>query len=424
MKTTTFERIVKTLGPGILFASTAIGVSHLVQSTRAGAQYGFSLVGLIIMANVLKYPFFEFGSRYANATGSSLIDGYFRISKWILWLYFFITLSSMFFVTAAVGAVTSGFLDNLFKINTLSDNSFQITTVFLFFICFFILYTGKYNLLDKMIKIIGAALLITTVIAFTLTVIHGPQHTSALFPPVNFNDTSTIAFIIALMGWMPTAVDLSTWNSLWTVERIKQTDFRPSLRETLAEFNFGYWVSALLSLCFVTMGAFLVFGSQETMPDKSHLFANKVVELYTATIGKWSYPLIAASAFSIMFGTAIAVFDGYARAMERTCKLLLLSPEKSTESLNNNTIYRIVLVILCIGSLVIILQFGKSLKKLVDLATTISFLIAPVVAVINYRLVSKKYIHPNYVPGKIMHVLSWLGIIFLTGFSVFYLLSL
>jgi len=35
------DRLLKTLGPGILFASTAIGVSHLVQSTRAGAEFGF-----------------------------------------------------------------------------------------------------------------------------------------------------------------------------------------------------------------------------------------------------------------------------------------------------------------------------------------------------------------------------------------------
>ena len=37
------ERWLKTLGPGILFASTCIGVSHLVQSTRAGALAGFGL---------------------------------------------------------------------------------------------------------------------------------------------------------------------------------------------------------------------------------------------------------------------------------------------------------------------------------------------------------------------------------------------
>ena len=39
-----FSSFKKTLGPGILFASTAIGVSHLVQSTKAGALFGFGLI--------------------------------------------------------------------------------------------------------------------------------------------------------------------------------------------------------------------------------------------------------------------------------------------------------------------------------------------------------------------------------------------
>ena len=69
------KSLKKTLGPGILFASTAIGVSHLVQSTKAGALFGFGLLWAVIAANILKYPFFEFGSRYANATGKSIIDG-------------------------------------------------------------------------------------------------------------------------------------------------------------------------------------------------------------------------------------------------------------------------------------------------------------------------------------------------------------
>ncbi|MDC1196151.1 divalent metal cation transporter, partial [Crocinitomicaceae bacterium] len=75
MKNERSKNFLKTLGPGILFASTAIGVSHLVQSTRAGANFGFALVPFILAANIFKYPFFEFGSRYANATGESLIDG-------------------------------------------------------------------------------------------------------------------------------------------------------------------------------------------------------------------------------------------------------------------------------------------------------------------------------------------------------------
>ena len=86
------KNLLKAMGPGILFASTAIGVSHLVQSTKAGAGFGFGLLWAILLANLFKYPFFEYGSRYANATGKSIIDGYQQLGKWALWFYFIITI--------------------------------------------------------------------------------------------------------------------------------------------------------------------------------------------------------------------------------------------------------------------------------------------------------------------------------------------
>jgi len=52
------------LGPGLILAAAAIGVSHLVQSTRAGALYGFTLIGAIVIANLTKYPFLVFGPGY------------------------------------------------------------------------------------------------------------------------------------------------------------------------------------------------------------------------------------------------------------------------------------------------------------------------------------------------------------------------
>jgi Mn2+/Fe2+ NRAMP family transporter len=61
----------KSFGPGLLWAAAAIGVSHLVQSTRAGAMAGFGLAGVVLLANIFKYPFFEYGPRYAAASGSA-----------------------------------------------------------------------------------------------------------------------------------------------------------------------------------------------------------------------------------------------------------------------------------------------------------------------------------------------------------------
>ena len=80
---------LKKLGPGLLFAGASVGVSHLVQSTRAGADFGWGLLWALLLVNLFKYPFFEFGPRYALVTGKSLLDGYYKLGKIYLWLYFF-----------------------------------------------------------------------------------------------------------------------------------------------------------------------------------------------------------------------------------------------------------------------------------------------------------------------------------------------
>ena len=75
------KALLKALGPGLLFASMAIGTSHLVLSTKAGAQYGWIMVIPILLANLFKYPFFEFGIRYTTVTEKSLIEGYTNLGK-------------------------------------------------------------------------------------------------------------------------------------------------------------------------------------------------------------------------------------------------------------------------------------------------------------------------------------------------------
>ena len=398
----------KTLGPGILFASTAIGVSHLVQSTRAGANYGFGLIVFILVANIFKYPFFEFASRYSNVTETSIIEGYKKLGNKILWAYLIITLISMFFISSAVGAVTVGFLQNLFQTSDLKI----LNHVILFTICGCILSFGKYSSLDSLIKIIGFTLLISTIISFILVLFKGPI-SNHLFPIVEYNKLN-ILFIIALMGWMPTAVDLSSWNSLWTLERIKDSNYKPKLDETIFEFNLGYFVSAILSICFLTLGAYLMYESNSTFSNNSALFANQVIQLYTQSIGSWSYFIISISSFSIMFGTCIAVFDGYARSASESIRLV------QNNSIKSIKYYNIIIWSLIIGSIIIIYFFGSKLKQLVDLATTISFMIAPLVAVANYILVTRDF-DKNMQPKKWLRILAILGIIYLIGFGLLFI---
>ena len=413
----TFSQLSKTAGPGILFACTAIGVSHLVQSTRAGADFGMLILGFVILVTLLKYPFFEYGSRYANSTQTSIIDGYKKIGRPALWLYFLLTIASMFFVTGAVGFVTAGFFENLFGVDFLGE----WTVVILFGICVAILTVGKYSALDSLIKIIAIVLLVSTTAAFLLTVYHGPVEQVSGFEPKYLWDVSGIFFLLALMGWMPTAIDLSSWNSLWTLERMRQTNYKPRLNETLLEFRLSYMFAGILAVMFVTLGSFIFYGSGQELPNDNSSFAHEIVTLYTGVIGNWSYVLIAASAFSVMFGTIIAVFDGYSRSLQRTVELIFVPKYEKTRN-NSRIFYLVFLFALCGGSLTVIFQFGNDLKELVDFATVLSFVIAPIVAIFNFRLVTGKFLDKKHQPSVLLKLLSFAGIVFLSGFALFFLL--
>jgi len=418
----------KVLGPGLLFASTAIGVSHLVQSTRAGADYGFSLLIFIVLANVLKYPFFEYGSRYANVTKTSLIDGYKKMGNWMLWLYIIITVCSMFFVTAAVSVVTGGFMENLFGLSNVF--SFKLMpTLIIMLVCTLILLVGKFSALNQLLKIVGIVLLLSTVAAFVLALIKGPQSSEPLWVSdlQLFNKSPenilTIAFIVSLMGWMPTAIDLSAWNSLWTIERIKDSSYTPSLKETLFEFRLGYIISAVLSVFFLTLGAFLVFGTETQLPESNAQFSHAIVGLYTKVMGSWSYWIIAASAFSIMFSTCIAVLDGYGRSFKKCMELI--RPDSKTK---NSYSYAVATVaVVAFGVIYYFLDFSgnpKGFTKLIDFATALSFGIGPIIAIANFYLVNNSQFPKDQRPNNWLKLLSYVGIVFLLGFIGFYLYSL
>ncbi|MFB5646888.1 MAG: divalent metal cation transporter, partial [Candidatus Nitrosomaritimum yanchengensis] len=148
-----------------------------------------------------------------------------------------------------------------------------------------------------------------------------------------------------------------------------------------------------------------------------------VITLYTQTIGGWSYLVIAAAAFAVMFGTIIAVFDGYSRALQRTVELIFTKKEEVIRS-KFRSFYIFFLFLLLSGSLIVVLQFAGNLKEIVDFATVLSFLIAPVIAIINFRLVTGKFLEKNMQPSVLMKILSFAGILFLSGFAIYFLITL
>jgi Mn2+/Fe2+ NRAMP family transporter len=412
------NRYLKALGPGILFASTCIGVSHLVQSTRAGAMYGFAFLGAIILANLFKYPFFEFASRYTGSTGKSIIDGYALQGKWVLVLYLIITVPSMFTVTAAVTFVTSGLLTNLLDFE-LAYNGWSAV---LLSVCIAILAIGRYRVLDHLLKFVGVVLVLTTIGAFVAVLINGRAPQAADFIPAKSMSVEGIVFLIALMGWMPTAVDISTWTSLWAEAKIRTTGFRPNMQEMLADFNLGYWLSAVLAICFLTLGAYVMYGTGNEFVNSAGGFAGQLIDMFTGSIGQWSYLMISIAAFSTMFSTTITVIDGYARAIQRTTFLLINIPNRKEETRRSYVIWAL---LVGVGGYLVIAQFLNNLKQLVDFATTVSFVIAAPAAYLNYHTIFSEQIPSADQPKLWMKRLAIAGIWFLVIFTlVFFAIKL
>jgi Mn2+/Fe2+ NRAMP family transporter len=86
-------------------------------------------------------------------------------------------------------------------------------------------------------------------------------------------------------------------------------------------------------------------------------------------------------------------------------------------------LYPFFLVIVAGGGLLLIRSFAADLRSLVDLATLLSFLTAPFFALANYALVTGRHTPPAARPGLALRACSWLGMLYLTGFSVYYLLQ-
>jgi Mn2+/Fe2+ NRAMP family transporter len=398
-------------GPGLILAAAAIGVSHLVQSTRAGAEFGFALVWAVLLANMSKYPFLEFGPRYTITKRESIIQGYQRLGKWALYTFSGFTMLTMCVVQAAVTIVTASLAAELTGI-TLNP---LLWSAIILAICIAILGAGQYSALDKAIKLIIVVLSISTLIA--VIVAFTSAGGAARPEPPTIWTVGGVSFLIALMGWMPILIDASAWHSLWILERIKQTGHTPKLSESLTDFNIGYIGAAVMALGFLSLGALILFGADQNFAVSGSQFATTLVSLYTETLGDWAYWIIIVCAFTAMFSTTLTVTDAYPRTVSHilTLNKAADAPTPFAKS------YKGTLIIISIISLLVLYLAGSKFIFMVDLATTMSFLAGPIFAYINYKLIFSDHFPDDQKPALWLKLLSWFGMLFITGFALTFL---
>lgn len=277
----TFASKLNALGPGILMASAAVGGSHIVASTQAGAIYGWQLAVIIILANLFKYPFFRFGAQYTLDNGHSLVSGYYQKGKFYIWLFLILNIFSTIINIAAVSLVSAAILSFVLPFKV----SVSILSLVVIFVSCIIILMGRYRLLDRVSKLIMIALTIATlwavIVAFHRTGINGVAPLDYIAPSPW--QLSSLAFIIALMGWMPAPIEISALNSMWVIAKKKIE--KVSYDDGLFDFNVGYIGTAILALVFLSLGALVQFGSGEEVQSAGVKYIHQFINMYAITIG-------------------------------------------------------------------------------------------------------------------------------------------
>ncbi len=405
----TWRTKLRALGPGILMATAAVGGSHIVSSTQAGAIYGWQLAILILLINLFKYPFFRFGTQYTAESGLNLIEGYATKGKVYLFVYFVLNVFSAIVNTAGTGILCAAILANIFPASWGLSIS-QITTMIVVFI-WGMLLLGGYRFLDGLSKWIMTALTIATVAAVIIALFTHRAYVPDFVPPSPWQ-LSALPFMVSLMGWMPAPIEISTLNSMWAVEKRKSV--KVSEKDAMFDFNVGYIGTAILAFFFLALGALIQYGNGEPVKSASAAYIAQFVSMYATALGSWARPLITVIAFLCIFGTVLTVIDGYSRANNEALRLLLGREEAPKHSL------AVWMTVVAGAGLVIVFLFSGTVSTLLRFAMIASFITTPFFALLNYSLVSNK-------EHKLHGWLKWLsivGLVYLFGFALFFIVAM
>uniref|UniRef100_UPI004043B956 NRAMP family divalent metal transporter n=1 Tax=Kytococcus sedentarius TaxID=1276 RepID=UPI004043B956 len=393
------------LGPGLLMASAAIGGSHLVSSTQAGAIYQWQLVAVVVLANLLKYPFYRFGAQHTAETGRNLVHEYARRGRVYLWVFFALIIASSVISTAGVGILAAVILQ--FVLPDAWAPSVPWAAGGMMLSIWLILVAGRFRLLDAVTKAIIVFLTVVTVATVVVAAAKGSQAAADAVPPSPWTLTA-LPFLVALAGWMPAAIEMSALQSLWITE--KQSSRRSSVRDVVWDFNVGYLVSTVLAVFFVAMGALVQFGTGTEIQQAGGAYIPQLISMYTATMGEWARPLMGLLALVVMYGTTLTLVDGYGRA----CAESLHQVRRSPGSAGRGTVL-VWSTVIAVASLLLVVWFSAQMGEMLRFAMIASFVTAPVFAWLNYSLVRRRPM-PLW-----LRVLAWAGFAFLGGFTLLFL---
>jgi Mn2+/Fe2+ NRAMP family transporter len=277
-----------------------------------------------------------------------------------------------------------------------------------------LLFWGGFSWLDHLNKIMMVTLALATFLAF-VPVFPAPSSFAHLVIPAL--PAGSIVLLAAILGWMPTGIDVSIWHSFWTLQKLEKlgettkrqdpASRKRQLKISLMDMRVGYGLSLLTGVMFITLGAVHLSGRGAEL--KGIQFAEAISSAYTNILGAWMYHVFMLTAFFAMFSTTYTVIDGFSRSFSEA--LSALREDWSRENVRKRT-YSGFVIFSSLCAAVCVVWVGNPVT-LVTTVALISLAVAPILYALNLICVNRDIRDPELRPARATVVIGWLGTVFM-----------
>ncbi|AWW73607.1 hypothetical protein CD351_04090 [Erythrobacter sp. KY5] len=400
------------IGPALLFSGAAIGTSHLIQSTRAGAVYGLGLMGVIALACILKYPAFRFGVDYGHAARRSLVHGYRELGLWAPIVFACFAILVVPVIYAALASATAGIAIAVFGF----DIAVPLLALIVLSAAGAVLLIGGYDWLDLINRVLVAFLVVSTLLVTAFVLPRVDWSTIGALGWVS--DPGAILFVVALAGFMPNPLDVSVTTSMWIAEAESREDkdHQSGLADARRAFASGYIMTAFLALCFCVIGAGVMHADGIAPETSAPGFAQQIIALYSSTLGESAALLASVAALSVMTTTVLAALDIGGRHVASVWQQTVGT---QTEAQFTH-VYRIAIPLLIAFTAAVLYAFTSSFTAMLDLATSAAFVGAPVIASLNHLVVTRCSMPEEARPSNAFRALNLFAIAVMTSLAIAY----
>jgi len=456
--------LLRHFGPGLILMMTGVGTSHLVTAPTAGGRYAYALLWCIPAAYLFKYYGFEMAFRFTHATGKSMIEAYATAwKKWPLWYVLVATLLQCAIGQAGRLIATAAVLYYLFSSAFGLEIPMAAYALVVAVVCVTIILRGSYATVERYTKVFAGVLLVSAVAVY----VAGPAPASAFwhFVVPEFPEGSALT-IAALLGLLPTGVDVSLQASEWGKAKnvglgrlraeaeslgvtrpfdpfnprtadlsVRVADLPPHAAEycrrwfTIAMWDFraGHVVSFLIACVFLLTAVVWLYPSAV----EGRAVMGEIAQIFTRSIGPWMMVVFLAGAFAATFSTSFNYFDGWPRIVAACCRNIFprtaglqgiaragLTDEHRRRWYSEYNIYRATMIFSLVASVAIIAGLPQPVF-LVLVASAAAFYISPVVYFLNlYYCVT---IIPRddraFYPSRFERCLAWGSLLVFTGMA-------